>query len=163
MVKKKYSLSFFPSLSWHLTYHFPSILSSFSPFPLKNQFFWTKPPDIPKSLREMPESISWVIISVQSDTLSSRIICSPALWRPFVMSAISWHVINCERPAEDKHKIACFVPDITQHACTVHTWGVLWDTHICPPPPLNSSINLPAPLSPSLYLTPLSVSLLREA
>lgn len=64
-------------------------LSLPSPFALKNSFLWTKPPDIPKSLREMPKSISWVIISVQSDTLSSGIIYSQALRQPVVMPEVS--------------------------------------------------------------------------
>ena len=84
-------------------------LSLPSPFTSQNPCLWTKPPDIPKSLREMPESISWVIISVQSDTLSSRIICSQALWRAAVMPEISWHVINCEWLAGDKHEMVRFV------------------------------------------------------
>lgn len=91
---------------------------------LKNPFLSSKPPDMPKILREMPESISWLIISVQSDTLSRRIICSQAWWRPIVMPEISWHVINCEWLAEDKQDTMCIVPAITLHVCTEHIYGI---------------------------------------
>lgn len=107
MDKEELSLSLSVSHS-HLYSSLFIRLSLPSPFASQNPFLWTKPPDIPKSLREMPESISWVIISVQS-TLSSRIICSQALWRAAVMPEISWHVINCEWLAGDKHETVCFV------------------------------------------------------
>lgn len=99
-------------------------MSLASPPPLKNPILWTKPPDIPEPEREMPESISWVIISVQSDTLSSRIISSQALWRPAVMRETSWHAINCEWLAEDKHKCVFCILDIKQRMCTEHIHGM---------------------------------------
>lgn len=120
-------------------------LSLPSPFALKNPFLRTKLPDIPKSLREMPESISWVIISVQSDTLSSGIICSQALWRPVVMPEISWHVINCEWLTEEKHKIVCFVLDSTAahvRRNTLTAWRVFQDT--CNHSSASHPVHLPA-------------------
>lgn len=58
-------------------------------FCLEQSNYLDKAADIPECLREMPESISWVIISVPFDTLSSGTICSRALWRPVLMQEIS--------------------------------------------------------------------------
>lgn len=44
----------------------------------------------------MSESISWLSISVQPDTLSRGIMCRHCLWRLVIIPDDSWHLINCE-------------------------------------------------------------------